>query len=269
MSKRLVCLCHLVRIFTLLACTAGSVECIKDLTGQSFLHGLLVALSGVLGDPSQAESLLSLGTDLHRYLIGRTAETAGLDLELRHDVLHCLLKNLQRISAGGDPKDGCFVTTRYFKADNGFKFSTINVADDWSKAFGGMTTNSENITFDGDGNAHVPSDGLWTITLDYTKDEMTLTEGMIYGMGPAFNDDWTMAKYAGEINADGTATIVALSDGALRVYAPCAFDWWQHEFQPDADGNLVYREGGELEAFNVTAGQKITFNFNAGTATVE
>ncbi len=176
---------------------------------------------------------------------------------------------LQHISAGGDPKDGCFVTTRYFKADNGFKFSTINVADDWSKAFGGMTTNSENITFDGDGNAHVPSDGLWTITLDYTKDEMTLTEGMIYGMGPAFNDDWTMAKYAGEINADGTATIVALSDGALRVYAPCAFDWWQHEFQPDADGNLVYREGGELEAFNVTAGQKITFNFNAGTATVE
>ena len=175
---------------------------------------------------------------------------------------------LQHISAGGDPKDGCFVTTRYFKADNGFKFSTINVADDWSKAFGGMTTNSENITFDGDGNAHVPSDGLWTITIDYTKNEMTLTEGAIYGMGPAFNDDWTMGKYAGVVNADGTATITALSDGALRVYAPCAFDWWQHEFQPDAEGNLVYREGGELEAFNVTAGQEITFDFNAGTATV-
>jgi len=181
---------------------------------------------------------------------------------------------LQHISAGGDPKDGCFVTTRYFKADNGFKFSTINVADDWSKAFGGMTTNSENITFDGDGNAHVPSDGLWTITLDYTKDEMTLTEGQIYGMGKCFgpgadgNGDWTTGKFPGVVNADGTATITALFDGALRVYAPCAFDWWQHEFQPDAEGNLVYREGGELEAFNVTAGQEITFDFNAGTATV-
>lgn len=173
---------------------------------------------------------------------------------------------LQHISAGGDPKDGCFVVTRYFKADDGFKFAT---AKEWGKAFGGMTTNPENITWDGDGNIHVPADGLWTFTLDYTKDEMTLTEGMVYGMGPAFNDDWTMGKYAGEINADGTATITALSAGALRVYAPCAFDWWQHEFQPDAEGNLVYREGGELEAFNVSAGQKITFNFNAGTATVE
>lgn len=172
---------------------------------------------------------------------------------------------LQHISAGTDPKDGCFVVTRYFKADDGFKFAT---GKEWGKAFGSMTTNPENITWDGDGNIHVPADGLWTFTLDYTKDEMTLTEGMVYGMGPAFNDDWTMGKYAGEINADGTATIVALSDGALRVYAPCAFDWWQHEFQPDAEGNLVYREGGELEAFNVEAGQAVTFDFNAGTATV-
>ena len=172
---------------------------------------------------------------------------------------------LQHISAGGDPKDGCFVVTRYFKADDGFKFAT---AKEWGKAFGGMTTNPENVTWDGDGNIHVPSDGLWTITLDYTKDEMTLTEGMIYGMGPAVNGDWTMGKYAGEINADGTATIVALSDGALRVYAPCAFDWWQHEFQPAEDGTIAYREGGELAAFNVEAGQEVTFDFNAGTVTV-
>ena len=172
---------------------------------------------------------------------------------------------LQHISAGGDPKDGCFVVTRYFKADEGFKFAT---AKDWGKAFGGMTNNSANFTFDGDGNAHVPADGLWTITIDYVSDAMTLTEGMIYGMGPAFNGDWTTGKYPGEVNADGTATIVALSAGALRVYAPCAFDWWQHEFQPDANGNIVYREGAELEAFEVAAGDAITFDFNAGTVTV-
>ena len=174
---------------------------------------------------------------------------------------------LQHISAGGDPKDGCFVVTRYFKADDGFKFSTINVKDDWSKAFAGMTTNSDNFTWDGDGNIHVPADGLWTITLDFTADKMTLTEGMVYGMGPCFNDDWTTGKYAGEVNADGTVSITTLSAGNIRVYAPCAFDWWQHEFQPNADGQIVYREGGELEGFAVEAGVTLTFDFNAGTVT--
>ncbi len=173
--------------------------------------------------------------------------------------------DLPHISAGGDPKDGCFVVTRYFKADDGFKFST---AKDWGKAFGSMTTNPENVTWDTDGNIHVPADGLWTITLDYTTDTMTLTEGMIYGMGPCFNDDWTTAKYAGEVNADGTASITTLSAGALRVYAPCAFDWWQHEFQPTEDGKIEYRTGGELAAFNVEAGTVVTFDFNAGTVTV-
>jgi hypothetical protein len=173
--------------------------------------------------------------------------------------------DLPHISAGGDPKDGCFVVTRYFKADDGFKFST---AKDWGKAFGSMTTNPENVTWDTDGNIHVPADGLWTITLDYTTDTMTLTEGMIYGMGPCFNGDWTTAKYAGEVNADGTASITTLSAGALRVYAPCAFDWWQHEFQPTEDGKIEYRTGGELAAFNVEAGTVVTFDFNAGTVTV-
>ena len=172
---------------------------------------------------------------------------------------------LQHISAGGDPKDGAFVVTRYFKADDGFKFSTEK---DWGKAFNKMGVDPETVTYDGDGNIHVPADGLYTITLDYTTGTMTLTNGMIYGMGPAFNDDWTKEKFPGVVNADGTATITALSAGALRVYAPCAFDWWQHEFQPTADGKIAYREGGELEAFAVEAGQEITFDFNAGTATV-
>ena len=178
---------------------------------------------------------------------------------------------LPHISAGGDPKDGCFVVTRYFKADNGVKFSSINVKDDWSKAFGGMGTNSDNISFDGDGNAHVPADGLWTFTLDFTSDTMTLTEGQIFGIGPCFGDgsNWDSSKAkAGTVNADGTASIVTDLAGDLRVFAPCAFDWWQHEFKPNAEGGIVYREGGELEAFNVEAGKTVTFDFNAGTVTV-
>ena len=174
----------------------------------------------------------------------------------------------QHISAGGGPKDGCFVTTRYFKQENGVKFSTINVKDDWSKAFGGMTSNPENVTFDGDGNLHVPSDGLWTITIDYTKDILTLTEGMIYGMGDCFGG-YDVGKYPGAVNADGTANITAQNGGILRVYAPCAFDWWQHEFRPTTDGKIEYREGNELEGgFEVKAGDTIIFDFNAGTTKV-
>lgn len=173
---------------------------------------------------------------------------------------------LQHISAGGDPKDGCFVTTRFFKAESGFKFAT---AKEWGKDFNGMTTNPENITYDTDGNIHVPADGLWTFTIDYTTDKMTLTEGMIYGMGDCFGGDWTVGKNAGAVNADGTANITAQNDGVLRVYAPCAFDWWQHEFRPTEDGKIEYREGGELEGgFNVKAGDTIIFDFNAGTTKV-
>ena len=176
---------------------------------------------------------------------------------------------LQHITAGGGPKDGCFVVTRYFKADNGIKFSTINVKDDWSKAFGGMTNNSEGFTFDGDGNAHVPSDGLWTITLDYTTDTMTLTEGALWGIGPAFGG-WNSPAVEGTVNADGTASITTTAAGNIRTYAPCAFDWWQHEFQPTDDGKIFYREAGDdVMTYEVEAGVTVTYDFNAGTVTVE
>ena len=176
---------------------------------------------------------------------------------------------LQHISAGGDAKDGCFVVTRFFKAANGVKFSTINVKDDWSKSFGAMTNNSANASFDADGNLVVPSDGLWTVTIDYTTDNLTLTEGMIYGMGDCFGGDWTAGKNKGAVNADGTANITAQNDGNIRVYAPCAFDWWQHEFRPTADGKIEYREGAELEGgFAVKAGDTVIFDFNAGTSKV-
>ena len=91
-----------------------------------------------------------------------------------------------------------------------------------------MTNNPENVTWDGDGNIHVPSDGLWTITLDYTSDTMTLTEGQIYGMGPCFNNDWTTGKFPGVVNPDGTATITTLSEGAIAIDGDMS-DWAEIE----------------------------------------
>ncbi|MBR6457679.1 MAG: SusF/SusE family outer membrane protein [Bacteroidales bacterium] len=169
---------------------------------------------------------------------------------------------LQHISAGGDPKDGCFAVTRYFKADDGFKFAT---AKDWGKAFANMGNDPTTVTYDNDGNIHVPADGLYTITLDFTTGTMTLTEGKLFGIGDAFGG-WNAVE--GTVNADGTASITTTAAGNIRTYAPCAFDWWQHEFQPTSDGKIAYREGAELEGFAVEAGVTVTYDFNAGTATV-
>ena len=169
---------------------------------------------------------------------------------------------LQHISAGGDAKDGAFVVTRYFKADDGFKFSTEK---DWGKSFAKMGNDPATVTYDGDGNIHVPADGLYTLTLDFATGTMTLTDGELWGIGDAFGG-WTAVK--GTVNADGTASITTTAAGNIRTYAPCAFDWWQHEFQPDADGKIAYREGAELEGFAVEAGVTVTYDFNAGTATV-
>ena len=82
-------------IFTLLECGTGGVDRIHDLVGKSLLHRSLGTLTAVESDPTQAESLSSLGANLHGYLIGSTADTASLYLKHGHNVLHCCLKNLK------------------------------------------------------------------------------------------------------------------------------------------------------------------------------
>ena len=96
-SERLVGFCHLVRILALLERAAGAVGGVEDLTGESFLHGLLASGSGVGRDPAQTQCLASCGANLHRNLIGGAADTASLYLENRHDIFHGLLKNLKRV----------------------------------------------------------------------------------------------------------------------------------------------------------------------------
>jgi hypothetical protein len=46
-------------------------------------------------------------------------------------------------------------------------------------------------------------------------------------------------------------------------------DWWQMEFVI-VDGKIAYRaDGGDPVAVPVTAGQKITLNFNAETGSIQ
>ena len=95
MSECLVGVSHLVSILTLLAGAADAVHSVKYLSCESFLHGLFVSLTRIPCEPSKTQSLPSFGADIHRHLIGSSADTAGLDLEIRHYIFHCLLECLE------------------------------------------------------------------------------------------------------------------------------------------------------------------------------
>ena len=59
-SKRLVCLCHLVHIFFSLYSCASVVCCIHNLVCQSLFHGLLASLTGEHGDPAKCQCLTTI-----------------------------------------------------------------------------------------------------------------------------------------------------------------------------------------------------------------
>src|SRR5699024_255554 len=95
-SKRLVCLCHLVHIFFSLHSAACVVRCVEDLISQPFFHCLLASLTGVHCQPAKSKRLASVGTNLDRHLICCTADTSSLNLENRHHVVHSFLEHLDR-----------------------------------------------------------------------------------------------------------------------------------------------------------------------------
>ncbi len=61
---------------------------------------LLTTGTGISRQPTQTEGLTTGGTDLHRHLIGGTADAAGLGLQAGHDILHGLVENIERLVAG-------------------------------------------------------------------------------------------------------------------------------------------------------------------------
>ena len=91
---------HLVGILTLLHSAAGVVGSIHDLACQALRHGALAASTGVCGQPAQTQGLTTGRTHLHGDLIGGTADTAGLDFQTGHDILHSLGEHFQRLLLG-------------------------------------------------------------------------------------------------------------------------------------------------------------------------
>lgn len=177
---------------------------------------------------------------------------------------------------------GYFWCTRYFEAgdDKGFKFCALK---EWSGDFTG--DGSVGYTVDG-GNCFVPEDGFYTVFVNGNDKVVEIYPAEVYGIGTAWGADaWDFnAPDIVKFQPDGRTLVATVTntDEAVRLSSkivPSApidgittpngwIDWWKTEFVY-FDGKIAYRgAGGDQERVAVEAGQQITLDFNAGTATV-
>ncbi|MGM9763705.1 MAG: SusF/SusE family outer membrane protein [Candidatus Cryptobacteroides sp.] len=170
------------------------------------------------------------------------------------------------IAAHSEP--GVFWAIRYIEAGKGFKFSRINT--DWGQDFTGL--GNDNGYTVSDNNCFVAETGIYMIEVDYKNNIVAVNPAEVYGMGDCFGN-WD--EGANPFAVEGQAlAVTATATGNVRSYAKSflegtAGNWWHREFVP-VDGKIVYRAtGGDPQAVNVAAGQKVTYDFNAGTAAIK
>lgn len=170
---------------------------------------------------------------------------------------------------GGD----AFWAVRYLTTASQFKFCNVK---EWKGDFTGLGTN-EGYGYADNGNCKVDADGLYLIVVDYEANKIVIkpATGLICGLGDAFGgwDATNGGQVPFTVATDGTVTGTATAAGLLRIFAKLdGVDAWKSEFSV-WDGKIVYRgNGGDFSkdnAVEVTAGQTITLNFNAGTATIK
>ncbi len=172
------------------------------------------------------------------------------------------------IPAHSEP--GAFWSIRYIEAGKGFKFSEISTG--WGKDFTGKG-NDSGYTVDS-GNCFVAESGLYMIEVDYKNNVVTVNKAQVFGMGDAFGG-WNAGTAAGVVTAEKVA-LTATAAGNLRSYANSFLpnadnsgNWWHREFIVK-DGKIVYRAAGnDPEAIALTAGQTVTYDFNAGTGSIK
>ena len=164
-------------------------------------------------------------------------------------------------------KAGQFWAIRNIEAGKGFKFCPVK---EWSGDFTGLGEDS-GYTVDS-GNCFVAETGVYMIYVDVENKKVCVEKAKVYGIGDCFGG-WSEAM-SGALFAEenGTLTVTVPADGELRMYAASSIatsDWWTREFII-LDGKIAYRgNGGDQTRVPVTAGQKVTLNFNAGTGTIE
>ena len=171
---------------------------------------------------------------------------------------------------------GAFWAVRYMSAGAQFKFCAVRSwTDEKNPAFSQLGGKDEGFG-QKDGNATVENEGLYLILVDYDAEKIVVKPAQIYAMGPCFNaavdgNAWLTGKAAFTVEGQ-TASIKVDNAGNARMYVELldgGADWWRSEWGV-TDGKIVYRgNGGSDPVTPVTAGQTITLNFNAGTATIK
>lgn len=167
--------------------------------------------------------------------------------------------------------EGSFWAVRYLPADSEFKFSETK---NWDGHNFGL---DENGNESGSTNCKVTEAGLYLFVINATPEGVTgyVKPATVCALGDAFGgwDATNAGQVAMTVNADGTASVAATASGVLRAFAKIeGVDAWKSEFSV-FDGKIVYRgNGGDFSAENavsLTAGQTVTFDFNAGTASIQ
>ena len=163
--------------------------------------------------------------------------------------------------------EGAFWAIRYMTTSTEFKFCAQKA---WNGDFCKLGTNDG---FETPGNNKVTADGMYMIYVDLKGDFVKVAPAKVYGMGDVFGG-WDAGKAENLFALEGqTLTATAPKAGNIRMYAATpegvTADWWQMEFNV-FDGKIVYRGGeGDQAAVAVTAGQKVTLDFNAGTGSIK
>jgi len=165
---------------------------------------------------------------------------------------------------------GYFWITRYFQAGGEFKFCAVKA---WNGDFG---DNGNNIKID--------DAGFYTILVNGNDNTFEIKPAEVYGIGDAvFGGGWDFDS-AVKFQEEGEKLVITTTGaGELRLASkvvPSAaidgvttpngwIDWWKTEFIFFEDGKIEYRGAGNDQArVKVEAGQKITLDFNAGTAEI-
>ena len=174
---------------------------------------------------------------------------------------------------------GVFWCTRWFDHTKGFKFCAQKA---WSGDFTGAGAVGYTVS---DGNCWVAEDGFYTVLVDASDNSVEIAPAEVYGIGDAWGSDaWDFnAADPMKFTAEGQTLVATVTNNSTAVRLASKvkpstekagitpngwYDWWKTEFVY-FDGKIAYRGlGGDQERVAVTAGDKITLDFNAGTVTV-
>ena len=163
-------------------------------------------------------------------------------------------------------KAGQFWAIRNIEAGKGFKFNSVKA---WGGDFTGLGEDTGYTV--SDGNCYVADSGIYMIYVDTENKKLCVEPAKVYGMGACFGG-WNEAMDTALFTAaEGKLSVTVAASGELRMYAASSIatsDWWTREFII-LEGRIAYRgNGGDQERVNVSAGQKVTLDFNAGTGSI-